>query len=335
MSSLPLNEKNYQESKQKDLQNLLGEYCSNIEWIWIGGASRRRVTFQIDGKNRLGFFAEKSHDLIEIENDPSAEKEISNLIPTLKNFLKTQEQNFYDQIVITLFDNGLDVIFVSKKDLNFSQTQKLTNFAKEQKLNISSRVKNHLMPVFLSRKNQIFFENFKIDVESDVFVQATKSGLENITKIIRDSITKPLNIIDLYAGFGAYSFAISDLAKSILAVEGDEKMVNLIKKNAAANNLGSKIQTEIRDLFNDPLNKLELKNCDLAIINPPRNGASPQIIQITKSPIKNLIYVSCYPESFKRDARILIDAGFKITKLFALDQFYGTKHLELISIFQK
>jgi 23S rRNA (uracil1939-C5)-methyltransferase len=53
------------------------------------------------------------------------------------------------------------------------------------------------------------------------------------------------------------------------------------------------------------------------------------------SPLKNLIYVSCNPESFKRDAKILIDAGFKIKNLTAIDQFYATKHLELVAIFQK
>lgn len=372
MTSSPvLNEKSYRESKQKNLENLLGEYCENIEWIWIGGNSRRKVAFQIDGKNRLGFFAEKSHDLIEINDGDLVEKEIAELIPLLKNFLKTQEQNFFTQISVTLFDNGLDIIFSAKKELTFSQTQKLTAFAKEQNFNISYRIKDQLTPIFLVRKNQIFYPNFNIELTSDIFIQATKAGLENIVKIIRralldvllDGISNPVhmfaskektqihspltqtvsrgqeaptrNVIDLYAGFGAYSFAIQDLAKSILAVEGDQVMADLIKKNAATNNLSNKIKSEIRDLFGDPVTKNELKKFDLAIVNPPRNGASPQVSEIAKSAIKNLIYVSCNPESFKRDAKILIDAGFKIKSITALDQFYDSKHLELVSIFIK
>jgi 23S rRNA (uracil1939-C5)-methyltransferase len=124
------------------------------------------------------------------------------------------------------------------------------------------------------------------------------------------------------------------LAKEISAFEGEEKMIALINKNAAANNL-AKIKSSTRDLFLDPIRASELKKFELAIINPPRNGAAPQISEISKSSLKNVIYVSCNPESFKRDAEILIDSGFKITNLTALDQFYSTKHLELVAIMQK
>lgn len=335
MQSQPFNEKNYRESKEKNLRKILGELYRDVEWIWVGGNSRRKVTFQIDGKNRLGTFAERSKNLIEINDDPLAEKEISDLIPELKNFLKTQDQNLYSQIVTTLFDNGLDLVFVGSRDLNFSQTQKLMEFAKAKNLNISYRTKNNLTPIFLIRKNQIFYPDFKINLDSEIFIQATKSGLESIIKKIRSEIKQGQNVIDIYAGFGAYTFAISDLAKSVFAVEGDQKMVDLLNKNATQNNLGTKIKAETRDLFLDPVPAKELRKLDMAIINPPRNGAAPQILQISKSGLKKVVYVSCNPESFKPDAKTLIDSGFKITSLTALDQFYNTKHLELIATFEK
>lgn len=330
-------EESYRKLKQENLQNILGDYSRNAEWVWIGTHSRRKVTFQIGPKNQLGFFAEKSNNLIEIDEDPLAEKEISALIFPLKKFLKSQEENLFTQAVVTLFDSGLDLVLTTKRELNFSQTQKLTNFAKEQNINISYRIKNRITPIFLVRKNQIFYSDFKINLDSDIFIQATKAGLRSIIKIIRNFLEQNKNIkniADIYAGFGAYTFAIQDLAKEIFAFEGEEKMIDLINKNAAANNF-SKIKSSTRDLFLDPIRAKELKKFELAIINPPRNGATPQISEISKSTLKNVIYVSCNPESFKRDAEILIDSGFKITKLTALDQFYSTKHLELVVIMQK
>ncbi len=323
----------YQQSKKDFLQELIGKYCDNIDWIWIGDKSRRRVTFQIDKKNRLGFFAEKTHNLIEIDKDDSLEERISALIPNLKNFLKKQEENFYTQVQVTLFDNGLDVVFTLKREPNFTQIQQLISFAKEQNLNISYRQKEAINAVFLLRKNQIFFPDFKIDLDSDVFLQATKSGLESIIKIIRQENYH--RVADIYAGFGAYSFAIHDLAKSISAFEGSKKMIDLLNKNAAINGISNKIKGFTRDIFSSPLTHKELKDFDFVIINPPRNGASPQILEISKSSIKKLIYVSCNPQSFKRDAEILIDVGFKIKKVTAIDQFYATKHLELVAIFEK
>lgn len=337
-SSPQVSEESYRKSKQENLQKLLGDYYQNTSWIWVGGGSRRKVNFQINQKNRLGYFAEKSNNLIEIDEDPLATKEISSLILPLKNLLKTLEEGIFISAALTLFDNGLDLVLNVKKELNFSQTKKLTDFAKEQNLNLSYRIKNEITPIFLARKNQMFYSDFKINLDSDVFIQATKLGLESIIKIIRNFLSENKNIknvADIYSGFGAYTFAIVDLVKNVSAFEGSEAMADLTNKNIAANNFSSKITSEARDLFTNPVRSKELRTFDLAIINPPRNGASPQIVEISKSTIKNVIYVSCNPESFKRDATILIDLGFKITNLTALDQFYSTKHLELISIFQR
>ena len=328
-------EKTYQENKKKSLNELLAEFGCDISWIWIGNASRRKVTFQIDAKNRLGFFAPKSHNLIEINDDSLAEKKISDVIPQLKKFLKNQEENLYNQITATLFDNGLDLVFKARRTINFAQNQALINLAKELDCNISYLANSELEPVLLLRPNQVFINDLKISLASDIFIQATKSGLENIIKLIRNSLTPNAKIADIYSGFGAYCFAIHDLAKSVWAFEGDKKMTDLISKNATANNLSQKIKAEMRDLFFAPLDKKELNNFDCVIINPPRNGAGPQISEIAKSTLKNVIYVSCNPQSFKRDAKILIDSGFRITSLSAIDQFYSTQHLELVSVFKK
>jgi 23S rRNA (uracil1939-C5)-methyltransferase len=331
---LDLSEETYRQLKKKTLQ----ENYQNVSWIWVGPHSRRKINLQIGAKNQIGFFSKKSKNIAEIESCFVAEKEISDLIFVLKNFLKTQEQNLFTQISATLFDNGLDLIFSAKKDLNFSQTQKLLAFAQEKNLNISCRIKDRVAPIFIKRKNQIFYPDFKIDLGSEIFIQATKKGLESIIEIIRNFLVHNKNIkniIDIYAGFGAYSFAVIDLVKSISAFEGSEEMVNAINKNAASNDIANKLRAEVCDLFSSPIHRRNLAKFDLAIINPPRNGASPQVIEISNSLLKNVIYVSCNPESFARDSKILIDADFKITHLVALDQFYSTNHLELIAIFEK
>jgi 23S rRNA (uracil1939-C5)-methyltransferase len=338
---LDLSEENYRLVKK----NILGSNFVEANWIWVGANSRRKIILQIGAKNQLGFFAKKSKEIVEIESCFVSESKISELILPLKNFLKKQEQNIFTKVAITLFDNGLDLVLSGKKELNFLQTQKLFAFAKEQNLNISYLCKNQDMPIFWPHKNQIFYDNFKIELDSDIFIQSTKSGLKAIFEIIKNFIeekisndpkfSSKLTVADIYAGFGAYSFGISHLVKKIIAFEGDEKMVALINKNAATNNLGNKILAEKKDLFLNPIRAKELKNFDLIIINPPRNGAAPQILEITKSAIKNLIYVSCNPQTFAHDAKILVDSGFKIKNLFALDQFYSTKHLELIAVFEK
>ena len=329
---LDLDQESYQKIKQESLKKY---HDNNIDWSWVGPHSRRKIILQIDKNNGLGFFAKKSRQITKINSCFIAEKEISNLIPTLQKLSNKLARNLFKQISITLFDNGLDIIFIASKEPDFEQTQKLMEFGREQNLNISISCNKEISPIFRIRNNQIFYPDFKIDLTSEIFIQATKIGLETIIKNIRNFITQnnAQNIVDIYAGFGAYSFAICDIAKSVTAFEGSEEMVKMINQNAAANNLSNIIKATQTDLFNEPISKRQLQDFDCAIINPPRNGAGPQIAEIAKSNIKNLIYISCNPQSFFRDEKILTSQNFKLTKLTALDQFYGSKHLELIGVF--
>lgn len=348
---LDLTEKNYRELKQNFLTKTIAdsgvEVGAAIDWKWVAPHSRRKIIFQIDGKNNLGFFAKKSKSVVAVESCFVAEKKISDLIAPLKKFLQSYEQNLFTQVSTTLFDNGLDLVFFAQKELNFSQIQKLIKFAKENSLNISQSKKVEIIPIFFSRKNRIFFDNFEIDLDSNIFIQATKFGLSSIAGIITDFVAKSfpnekISVADLYAGFGAYSFALlgtrnSNSAITITAFEGESAMVASIAKNSkqlAAN----KINALQRDLFANPLNQKELKNFDLILLNPPRNGAGPQIKEIAKldesSKFKALIYVSCNPQTFFRDAKILEKSNnFKLSSITAIDQFYATKHLELVGIF--
>lgn len=335
---LNLDEQDYQNLKQKFLAEIFTKHqinlSCNIDYHWFGANHRRKITLQVTNQNKVGFFAKKSHIITEINHCLVAQNNVSQLIVILQNLMQSLEQNIVKQIIVTAFDSGIDVIFDCKKALNFSFEKKVINFAQDNKINASYRFQNNLTPLFLAHKNQIFYPNFKINLDSDVFIQATKIGLEKIIELIQPEVELNSLVADIYAGFGAYSFAIVNKAK-IVAFEGSEKMVNLIKNNVIANALNHKIQAFERDLFFSPLQFKELNKFDIVIINPPRNGATPQVVEIAKSKVNKIIYISCNPQSFAVDVKILLEAGFKIDKINALDQFYGSKHLELVVILKR
>jgi 23S rRNA (uracil1939-C5)-methyltransferase len=335
---LPEDEEIYRQNKIDSLKKTLQDLAVNVEFIWVGDASRRRVIFQIDNKNNLGFFKERTKELIEIDEYPLAEKSINLLIKPLKIFLKKQQQNFINQVVVTSYDNGLDIVFRINRKADLNEELKFINFSKEHFLNCSFAVKQNLIPLFFSRKNQIFCGDLKLNLEGDIFLQATKSGLEHIINFLRTEISAQKDvkkIADIYSGFGVYSFALYNLKASFSCFEGSQSMVDVIKSNAKNLQLSQKIQAQCRDLYGDPLTAKELAEFDNAIINPPRNGAEPQIKNIAKSKIKSLQYISCNPETFARDAKNLIDLNYNIVNIFALDQFYSTNHLELLASFVK
>lgn len=339
----------YQSFKQKILLDVFARdqiaFDGNIDWSFIGAGFRRRVNFQVDHNNRLGFFRENSNDVVKIESCLILESEISALIHPLQDLVKNITTNI-TQISITKFDNGIAAILQTPTAPSLEIADQLTNFAKENNIiSLAYKIGDDCNLIYQSQIPQLFFGDIKIDLGANIFLQATKSGQDIIIQEINDLVAKlqanqpekTLNIADLYCGIGTYSFAVlSQNSKvQIKAFEGEESMVNALEKNATKNNLGTKIQGFKRDLVSTPLLPKELAGQHLAIINPPRNGAQSQTQQLAQSKIKTIIYISCNPAAFAVDAKILLQNGFKIRKIKAIDQFVYSHHLELVAVFEK
>ncbi|MGZ3305715.1 MAG: class I SAM-dependent RNA methyltransferase, partial [Asticcacaulis sp.] len=67
----------------------------------------------------------------------------------------------------------------------------------------------------------------------------------------------------------------------------------------------------------------------------PRAGAEAQAVEITRSKVARVVAVSCNPQTFVRDARILGDAGFSLDSVTPIDQFLWSSHLELVAVFSR
>jgi 23S rRNA (uracil1939-C5)-methyltransferase len=91
----------------------------------------------------------------------------------------------------------------------------------------------------------------------------------------------------------------------------------------------------VRDLFREPLSVRELAGFDAAVFDPPRAGAATQAASLVDSPVKTVVAVSCNPATLARDARILIDGGFKLEKVTPIDQFLFSPHIEAVAIFRR
>jgi 23S rRNA (uracil1939-C5)-methyltransferase len=86
-----------------------------------------------------------------------------------------------------------------------------------------------------------------------------------------------------------------------------------------------------RDLARRPLQPAELDQ-DLVVLDPPRQGAPAQCAALAASAVPRVVYASCHPESFARDARLLVDAGFRLAELRPIDQFLFSAEVELAAL---
>ncbi|HEY1838580.1 MAG TPA: 23S rRNA (uracil(1939)-C(5))-methyltransferase, partial [Rhizomicrobium sp.] len=74
---------------------------------------------------------------------------------------------------------------------------------------------------------------------------------------------------------------------------------------------------------------------DAVVLDPPRAGAERQCAELAKSKIRRVFYVSCSPATFARDARILVNGGYRMGAVTPVDQFLWSSHTELVANFTR
>jgi 23S rRNA (uracil1939-C5)-methyltransferase len=90
-----------------------------------------------------------------------------------------------------------------------------------------------------------------------------------------------------------------------------------------------------RDLFRRPLLARELAGLDAVVIDPPRAGAEAQSRALAASAVPRIAAVSCDPATFARDARILVDGGYRLDWVQPVDQFRWSGHVELAALLRR
>ena len=103
----------------------------------------------------------------------------------------------------------------------------------------------------------------------------------------------------------------------------------------AADRAQRMVVTEHRDLYRRPLIPAELDRFDAVVLDPPRAGAEAQVAQIAASRTPRVVYVSCNPATFARDARILVDGGYNLNWVQPVGQFLWSTHVELAACFTR
>lgn len=121
----------------------------------------------------------------------------------------------------------------------------------------------------------------------------------------------------------------------MLAADLDAGAVRALARAAAGARGLRPIVAEARDLFRRPLRAGELAGFDGVLFDPPRAGAEAQAREIATSVAPLAVAVSCNAATFARDARILIDGGFRIGTVMAVDQFRFSPHVEVAAIFRR
>lgn len=306
-------------------------------------ASRRRADFvlrRLGGHLIAGFHERASNRIVELTECPVLLPEIFALLDPLRALFAAELASGQGvDCVVNALDNGLDVLLRLPAHPGLSFRERLAAFAESENLARLSYLAGddtleEPVPLAERRRPVIRFGAVPVTPPAGAFLQATREGEAAIQQAVRDGVGAARKVLDLYAGCGTLCLAL-DAAADRVAAEGDEALLAAIRAGADAAGLGGRLRTERRDLTQRPFAGKELAPFDAAVLDPPRAGAREQCAALAGSEVPTIVYVSCNPATFARDARTLVDGGYRLTGVMPIDQFLWTPHIELVGRFER
>jgi 23S rRNA (uracil1939-C5)-methyltransferase len=303
--------------------------------------TRRRASLAIrrlrKGDTRVGFHARESHEVVDMRVCKVLHPALLALMAPLRElaarFLEPGESG---AAVMTHVDSGLDVLLELPSAPDMAMLETLAAFAEKSDLaRLSWRLGDEpVVPVAERRRPRVVFAGVSVDVPADGFLQASAEADAVLTELVLGGIGSAKRVLDLYAGLGTFSFALAERA-NVHAVDGARSAFAALTAAAARAMLGGRVTAEQRDLERRPMMAEELRRFDAAVFDPPRAGAKTQARALAESGIARVVAVSCNPATFGRDARALVDGGYRLMRVVPVDQFVWSAHVELVAWFER
>ncbi len=302
------------------------------ELVTIAPGTRRRAAFTIRRTEQgleAGFLARRGDEVVAIPDCLILRPKLRDALPKLANLIGARLK-FGRAATATVTDaiGGFDVA-VEAQDKVPSFDPGAAGAAREA--GVARLTWNgEIVAVFASPRVEL--SGVTVELPPGAFLQATAEAEAHLVARVRDVLKGAKMVADLYAGLGTFTFALAAAAK-VSAFESEQAAVEaLIGASRHAQGL-KPIVGERRDLVRRPLMSQELKRFDGAVIDPPRAGAEAQARALAKSGVPAIAYVSCHPASFARDARLLVEGGYKLVRVTPVDQFVWSHHVELVGEF--
>jgi 23S rRNA (uracil1939-C5)-methyltransferase len=283
----------------------------------------------------FGFHAPESTDIIPISECHILTPGLALHLPLLRSLTEAALGSGQTLVVTaTLTETGLDILLTGSRPLE--RRRALTDAAARAPI---ARLcwqhgREQPEPMVQHVAPRVTFGNVAVELPPESFLQPSAEGEAALVAAVTRFAAGAKSIADLYSGCGTFTFPLARIGK-VTAVEASKPAVTAMTAAANRAGLSGRVIAQTRNLDASPLPPEELKKFDCVVFDPPRAGARTQADMLARSRVKRVVAVSCNPASFARDARILVDGGFKIVDLVAVDQFVWSAHVEIVARFER
>ncbi|RTL72469.1 MAG: class I SAM-dependent RNA methyltransferase [Hyphomicrobiales bacterium] len=302
--------------------------------VEVAPGSRRRAVLtakKVQREIRLGYYARRSHDLVDIAECLVLAPEIVRALPALRTIVETLSVP-EARLTVLATAAGLDIaVAADVKRISADVSNRIAALANTHRF---ARVSLEGNPVVMRAEPSLAIAGVAVAPPPGAFVQAVADAESTMRSLVVEAAGKTKRVADLFCGLGAFTLALAQTTR-VLAIDSDKAAMDALGK-AVRHAQGLKpVEPLVRDLFRDPLGPKELEGLDAVVLDPPRAGAEAQALALAKSAAPVVAYVSCNPTTLARDAAHLVAGGYTLETVTPVDQFLYSDHVEAVAVLRR
>lgn len=315
-----------------------------------------------DGEIVIGFYAGRTHNIIESEDCYLGEEINREILDCVKEYMKENDVLPYDEAAHQGFVRHILIrrghytreimvcVVINGRRLPHSEKliEKLMRFEKDGLKSVTVNYNEEKTNVILGKKLDVLWgQDFITDTIGGIafrispmsFYQVNVVQTERLYQKVLEfaELTGNETVWDLYCGIGTISLFLAQKAKKVYGVEIVPAAVENAKENAKRNGVGNVefFLGASEDVLPD-WNEREKEKIDVIVVDPPRKGCEKELLKtmVDMKPEK-IVYVSCDSATLARDLRVLEDEGYKVRKVQGVDLFGQTVHVEVCCLMSR
>jgi len=306
---------------------------------------------------QVGFFAPRSHALIPISRCPNAMPPADDLCAAFLQWMKENRVSSYKEeshtglvrhLVIRVNRKGEAMVTVVVNGATLPREDRLVSALKEHgAVSVILNENRERTNVIMGRKFRTLFGpdslqdtlcGLKFELSPAAFFQVNPTQTEVLYRTALEfaDLKETDTLCDVYCGAGTITLMMAQHCKKALGIEIVPQAIDNARENARRNGVTN---ADFRcGAAEDLLPRLveEGLRPDVIVIDPPRKGVEPAVIAaIAAAAPRRVVYVSCNVATQARDAALLKDAGYQLTKMQPVDMFCWTSGVENVACFEK
>ncbi|EDY87567.1 23S rRNA (uracil-5-)-methyltransferase [gamma proteobacterium HTCC5015] len=312
----------------------------------LGYRSRARLACWFDSRRQqyhLGFRRAGSHTIEPISQCPILVEPINRLIPHLRDALpqwRLKKRLGHIDAFLNESPSGPQVALclrLNQAPLDDSKAVML-NFAQQHNITLAWR-DDHRVETLHGDSDLTYYlldGELKLSLGWGEFSQANRGLNREMVRTAVEQLHVPpgAHVLDAFCGVGNFSLALANGGAKVLGLEGSDNMVEKARHNARDNGFELCEFKTMNLMHSDGIGRHTLDGIHHALLDPPRDGASELCQRLAREPeLQRVLYISCNPATFSRDAEHLVNGGFTLDTVQLWDLFPHTHHSEVMGLF--